>query len=224
MVSIDPVWVFGGIVLLGGALLGVVICRRFTPTITDVDELRVKLEQSRSEMEQYRASVNGHFSKTSDLVKELTQDYAKVYQHLAEGAQTLSDAPEFSHVLEQHKGKVLISMDEEPGPQDSVAAQEEDFSAQDVEVEDVAPEFSGSGDSIAEDVTSEDVASEDVASEDAASEDAASEDVTSEDVASKDLSDDVDEIEPIYANDDDKAKAAAGSEGKRDPAPTNDTQ
>ncbi|MCP4470041.1 MAG: DUF1043 family protein [Gammaproteobacteria bacterium] len=199
MASIDPVWVFGGIALLAGALLGVLICRRFTPTTTEVDELRVKLEQSRSEMEQYRASVNGHFSKTSDLVKELTQDYAKVYQHLAEGAQTLSDAPEFSHVLEQHKGKVLISMNEEPGPQDSAAAQEEDFSAQDVEVEDVAPEFSGSGDSIAEDVTSEDV-------------------------ASKDLSDDVDEIEPIYANDDDKAKAAAGSEGKRDPPPTNDTQ
>ena len=77
MESIDPLWVFGGIALLAGGLLGALICRRFTPTISDVDELRVKLERSRSEMETYRASVNSHFSKTSDLVKDLTEDYVK---------------------------------------------------------------------------------------------------------------------------------------------------
>ena len=42
-------------------------------------------------METYKASVNTHFNKTSDLVNELTQDYVKVYRHLAEGAQTLSE-------------------------------------------------------------------------------------------------------------------------------------
>ena len=144
MASIDPVWMFGGIALLAGALLGALICRRFTPTITDVDELRVKLERSRTEMEHYRDNVNSHFSKTSDLVKELTEDYVKVYQHLSEGAQTLSDAPEFTHVLEQQKGKVLISMDGEASSPDVKGAREdepaEDISAQGDQAEAASPE------------------------------------------------------------------------------------
>ena len=178
MVSIDPVWVFGGIVLLAGVLLGVFICRRFTPTITDVDELRVKLEHSRSELDRYRDSVNGHFNKTSDLVNDLTQDFVKVYRHLAEGAQTLSDAPEFSHVLEHRKGEVPISMEEEVSSQDTAESGPEDFSAQGFAAEELVPEVSEAGDSIAED--------------------AASEDATGE----------IDEIEPIHAHDEDKVKAA----------------
>jgi hypothetical protein len=78
----------------------------------DADKLRAELEAARSEMERYKASVNRHFSKTSDLVSELTQDYVKVYQHLAEGAQTLSDTPVFTQMLEQSRGKVLISVDD----------------------------------------------------------------------------------------------------------------
>ncbi len=152
MVSIDPVWLFGGIALLAGVLLGVVICRRFTPTITDVDELRVKLEHSRLELGRYRESVNSHFNKTSDLVNDLTQDFVKVYRHLSEGSQTLSDAPEFSHVLEQPKDKVLISKDEEVASQDTVEAEPEDFSAQGFAAEVLVSE---TGDSIAKDDDSE---------------------------------------------------------------------
>jgi len=205
MESIDPVWVFGGIALLAGGLLGVFICRRFTPTITDVDELRVKLERSRSEMESYRDSVNGHFSKTSDLVKELTEDYVKVYRHLSEGAQTLSDAPEFTHVLEQQKGKVLISIDDEAGSQDiedaRAGALAEDISTQGNETGAVKPEeipeVSGSEDSSVEDDDSEEPLT------------------------------DADVFEPAQANDDDRIKAATGSaseEDKRDPVARTDTQ
>jgi len=202
MESIDPVWVFGGIALLAGGLLGVFICRRFTPTITDVDELRVKLERSRSEMESYRDSVNGHFSKTSDLVKELTEDYVKVYRHLSEGAQTLSDAPEFTHVLEQQKGKVLISIDDEAGSQDiedaRAGALAEDISTQGNETGAVKPEeipeVSGSEDSSVEDDDSEEPLT------------------------------DADVFEPAQANDDDRIKAATGSEARRDPVARTDTQ
>ncbi|MCP4769141.1 MAG: DUF1043 family protein [Gammaproteobacteria bacterium] len=202
--SIDPVWLFGGIALVAGVLLGVVICRRFTPTITDVDELRVKLEQSRSELDRYRESVNGHFNKTSDLVNDLTQDFVKVYRHLSEGAQTLSDAPEFSHVLEQPEDKVLISKDEEMGSQDTAEAEPEDFSAQGFAAEVLVPEVSDADGSITEDAASKDAASKDAASGAAPG--------------------DVDSIEPVYADDDDKAKTAAGSEAKPDPAARTDTQ
>ena len=110
MESIDPVWMFGAIALLCGVFLGMLINRLFNPGGSDANRLRQELESERSEMERYKAEVNSHFNKTSELVNELTQDYVKVYRHLAEGAQALSDTPEFTQVLEQSRGKVLISV------------------------------------------------------------------------------------------------------------------
>jgi hypothetical protein len=109
--AIEPVWLFGAIVLACGIFIGMLINRLLNSSTADVDQLKSDLERERAEMERYKASVNSHFNKTSDLVKELTQDYVKVYQHLAEGAQTLSDTPEFTQVLEQPQGRVLISVE-----------------------------------------------------------------------------------------------------------------
>jgi uncharacterized membrane-anchored protein YhcB (DUF1043 family) len=92
-------------------LLGVLLLRLLNPAAGDVAKLQAELEQARSEMESYKASVNTHFNKTSDLVNELTQDYVKVYRHLAEGAQTLSETREFTQVLDQPSGRVLISVE-----------------------------------------------------------------------------------------------------------------
>ena len=105
MELIDPVWFFGAIAFATGILLGLLIYRLLNPSAGDVERLKADLERERTEMERYKASVNTHFNKTSELVSELTQDYVKVYRHLAEGAQTLSDTPEFSHVLEQQQGR-----------------------------------------------------------------------------------------------------------------------
>ena len=124
MESIDPVWLFGGIVLVGGVLLGVLLLRLFNPVAGDVEKLQAELQQARSDMESYKASVNSHFNKTSDLVNELTQDYVKVYRHLAEGAQTLSDTREFNQVLEQPRGQVLISVETEADPEPEPLAAE----------------------------------------------------------------------------------------------------
>jgi len=214
MASIDPVWMFGGIALIAGALLGALLCRRFTPTITDVDELRVKLERSRSEMESYRTSVNGHFSKTSDLVKELTEDYVKVYRHLSEGAQTLSDAPEFTHVLEQQKGKLLISVDDEASSPEIVEAPAEDISAQGDQAEDATPEEA------LEAATPEEIL-EETQEVSGSGDSSVGDDDREKPLTGADVS------EPTQANDDDGEKAAASSaskEDKRDPIARTDTQ
>lgn len=118
MESIDQVWLFVAIALCAGIALGALLHKLFSSSPGDADKLRVELERTRSEMERYKASVDSHFSKTSDLVSELTQDYVKVYQHLAEGAQTLSDSPQFAQMLEHAEGKVLISVEDEiPEPE-----------------------------------------------------------------------------------------------------------
>lgn len=140
MEAIDPVWLFGGIALLAGALSGVLAHRLLGPRTDDVDKLKAELQQSREEMAAYKTSVNSHFSKTSDLVNELTQDYVKVYRHLAEGAQALSDTREFTQVLDQPRGRVLISVEdeaEEPAALTGVSATAESLEAVQV---DVSPE------------------------------------------------------------------------------------
>jgi uncharacterized membrane-anchored protein YhcB (DUF1043 family) len=118
--SIEPVWLFGAMALVTGILFGVLITRLLSPASADVDKLVADLELERAEMESYKASVNTHFDETSVLVNELTQDYVKVYQHLAEGAQTLSNTREFSQVLEQPQGRVLISVVDESAVPESV--------------------------------------------------------------------------------------------------------
>ena len=125
MESMDQVWLFVAIALAAGAVLGALLHKMFSSSTGDADKLRAELENARSEMERYKASVNSHFSKTSDLVSELTQDYVKVYKHLAEGEQTLSDSPEFTQMLEQSEGRVLISVEDDIAEQEAVVAEQE---------------------------------------------------------------------------------------------------
>lgn len=167
MESIDQVWLFVAIALAAGVVLGFILHKMLSSAAGDADSLRAELERTRSEMERYKASVNTHFSKTSDLVSELTQDYVKVYQHLAEGAQTLSDSPEFKQMLEHSEGKVLITVEEdtpepepvfaepdadtiEPDPVDKAASRgEDDEDALDSDRR--APADAGDDPSVAED-------------------------------------------------------------------------
>lgn len=128
MEPIQFVWLMGFGTLIGGGILGAIFYRNLDPARKDSSKLKAELDQLRKEMESYKASVNSHFDKTSELVNELTQDYVKVYKHLAEGAQELGDGREFAHVLEQHQGKVLISVDSEPPAQDKVLSEVEAYS------------------------------------------------------------------------------------------------
>ena len=120
MESIEPVWLFGIITLVAGVFLGILGNRLLSPRSGDIDKLQAELVQAREAMALYKTNVNTHFSKTSDLVNELTQDYVKVYKHLAEGAQSLSDTREFTQVLDQPTGQVLISVAKEMDEDDPV--------------------------------------------------------------------------------------------------------
>lgn len=107
------VWQIGAIALVAGVLIGALAYRLFAPSVKQADQVKSELDQAKEEMESYRQSVNSHFNKTSELVNNLTQDYVKVYQHLADGAQTLGDSKTFNNLLEQ-PGRVVISVDETP--------------------------------------------------------------------------------------------------------------
>jgi len=54
-------------------------------------ELTKELDQLRADMKNYRTEVGQHFSKTGELFNTMTQNYRDIYEHLATGAQKLSN-------------------------------------------------------------------------------------------------------------------------------------
>jgi len=118
---LHSVWQISIIALLAGAMIGALAYRRFAPSVKQADKIKTELDVAQKELSSYKDSVNQHFNKTSELVNDLTQNYVKVYQHLAEGAQTLGDSKTFTNLLEQHQGKVSIAVDEEANVADKVA-------------------------------------------------------------------------------------------------------
>lgn len=122
MDPIHLIWLFSVGTLVGGAIIGAILYRNLAPTRKETANLKQELEQAQQEMVSYKASVDDHFNKTSGLVNQLTQDYVKVYQHLAEGAQSLGNSQDFGNRLEQHQGKVLISMDDETAVNDTIVS------------------------------------------------------------------------------------------------------
>jgi len=62
-------------------------------------EMAGELDAARSELNRYKEEVTEHFETTAELVNGLTEQYRRVHQHLASGAQSLS--------LNEHPGEAL---------------------------------------------------------------------------------------------------------------------
>ncbi len=173
MEYLDSVWQIVIIALVAGVMIGALAYRLFAPSLKQADEIKTELDTARNELDSYKASVGQHFDKTSELVNDLTQNYVKVYQHLAEGAQTLGDSKNFNNLLEQHPGRVSIAVDDAANAADTAADNlvSEPLTAQAASVETI--------DEHAEPFTEVKAAAVDTASSD--DEAAASEDSTSTD-------------------------------------------
>jgi len=57
-------------------------------------ELQSALEAERDRLETYQQRVSKHMDQTAHLFRDLTQQHATLYQHLAQGARELSPQPE----------------------------------------------------------------------------------------------------------------------------------
>jgi uncharacterized membrane-anchored protein YhcB (DUF1043 family) len=112
MEDFDSVWQVFSLSLVAGTLIGALGYRWFNPTSKQLDQIKSERDSVNSELEAYKAGVGQYFDKTSQLVNDLTQNYVKVYQHLAEGAQTLGAGKSFNNLLEQNHGKVSLAVEE----------------------------------------------------------------------------------------------------------------
>ena len=111
------IWQIGFIALIAGAMIGVLIYRFFTPSIKELDEVQSELADARAELGKYKADVSQHFDKTADLVNDLAQNYVRVYQHLAQGADTLGASKSFKDLIGQDQAKPAIASDVQIEPE-----------------------------------------------------------------------------------------------------------
>ncbi len=107
------VWQIGFIALVAGAMIGALAYRFFAPSIKQADEVKSELKDARAELNNYKTGVTQHFDKTAELVNDLAQNYVRVYQHLAEGAESLGASKSFNNLLEQHQDKAVIEVDDQ---------------------------------------------------------------------------------------------------------------
>ncbi len=113
----NSIWLVGLCALTAGVLIGALAYRFFTTPAKGVDKIKAELNETRQELDQYKAGVTQHFDKTAELVNDLAQNYVKVYQHLDKGAQTLGASKSFKDLIEQHQDKASIAVDDQPEPQ-----------------------------------------------------------------------------------------------------------
>lgn len=77
------------ILALVGVAVGLVIGYLLGRGGAGKQQLSQELDSTRAELESYKQEVTGHFETTAELVNGLTEQYRRVHQHLASGAQAL---------------------------------------------------------------------------------------------------------------------------------------
>ena len=97
MYSLDTLLVISLVTLLFGLGLGALLGRIWLPK-GQQRNLEEMLDNSRQEYESYQHEVAKHFVETSARIKELTQSYKELHEHLARGAANLA-SPDISREL-----------------------------------------------------------------------------------------------------------------------------
>lgn len=93
------IWFIGIACLVLGLVIGNAFASHLGGGPARVRELEEQLRRLRESDREYRESVSEHFNTTAGLVKQMTESYKDVYQHLAGGAQSLCSAEVASRLL-----------------------------------------------------------------------------------------------------------------------------
>jgi uncharacterized membrane-anchored protein YhcB (DUF1043 family) len=72
--------------ILGAGLVFMLMRRGGTVNRERAESLTTELDETRLDLESHREEVSKHFAETSDLFRDLTEQYTRLYVHLASGA------------------------------------------------------------------------------------------------------------------------------------------
>lgn len=82
-------WLIASLALLAGIAIGFIVGRWY-PGLDSRKALMDELEALRKQQQDYEKHVSTHFSKTAQLLGNLTLAYRDFHNHIADGAQGLS--------------------------------------------------------------------------------------------------------------------------------------
>lgn len=92
------------VMLLVGVALGAVGSLLISRQTRSEPHIEKQLRDLQEEFTAYRENVNQHFNQTTRLVNKLTNDYAKVQQHLGEAADSFAQPPKSFELDADSKG------------------------------------------------------------------------------------------------------------------------
>lgn len=94
-------WLIALFTFFLGMVIGAFVHRSMYSDNSQSEKLKEEIQTLEQDFDQYKTSVAEHFDKTSELVQGLTENYVKVYQHLAQGSQTLTNTDQMALKLGQ---------------------------------------------------------------------------------------------------------------------------
>ncbi len=85
------VWIWTAAILAGsvGFAVGYLVAYLAVLRDQDAGSLREQLTRQQQEFDAHRNRVDDHFVRTSELFQDMTRQYGALYEHLANGAQSL---------------------------------------------------------------------------------------------------------------------------------------
>jgi len=100
-------WFIALLTFFIGIGAGIYIHRSKYSDNSQSDKLKDEMQSLEEEFNQYKDSVSEHFNKTSTLVNDLTENYVKVYKHLSDGSQSLTNTDQISLKLGQDEQQLV---------------------------------------------------------------------------------------------------------------------
>jgi len=87
---LETLFIVGIIALIAGGFIGALAGRNWMAPVQH-KEIEQRLADAKRELESYQQDVAQHFSETAQKVRELTQSYKELHEHLAIGAMQLTN-------------------------------------------------------------------------------------------------------------------------------------
>lgn len=86
--------------LVVGLIVGSLLARSVAPREQKRRELEEQLQQTREEHKAYQQQVNEHFAQTATMLREMSQGYRNLGEHLASGAMSLASSDTSRHIMD----------------------------------------------------------------------------------------------------------------------------
>lgn len=85
----SEMWQAMAIGLIIGLILGYLLMRFTKDSVKKQIQTETELQKVKTQLDTQKEQLEKHFAESAELLKDLAQDYQKLYQHLAKSSSTL---------------------------------------------------------------------------------------------------------------------------------------